>query len=233
MIEYRTERVDPQNESTVIDILQTFGWVLASSQEIYNESTEVVGVDVKVYGDDFFGGFMQGWTGSDGKVNVRQRKNITNYVVLKFERDTDMPNYSELSELNSEFDSKLNVVEPKKPIKRTVITAVGTIIILISIIMALIQGTSALLWEILVCVIFPIVMIPITALGWVKYKRNSEYYNSVLYRLNEIYSEAQSLVSLKKGSLNNQASFFYFKYFFKSSTLVSLSQGKPSLPKCP
>ena len=194
MIEYRTERVEPQNESTVIEILQTFGWILTSSQEIYNESTEVVGVDVKVYDDGLVGSFMQGWTGSNGKVNVRQRKNVTNYVVLKFERDTEMPNYYELSELNSEFDSKLNVVEPKKPMKRTVITAVGTLIIIISIIMALIQGTSALLWEILVCVIFPIVMIPITVLGWVKYKRNLAYYNSVLYRINEIYSEAQSLI---------------------------------------
>ncbi len=194
MTEYRTERVDPQMESDVIEILGTFGWVLVSSQEIYNESSEIVGVDVKVYDDSFLGGFMQGFTGSDGKINVRQRKNITNYVVLKFERDTEMPNYAELSALNDEFENKLTVAEPKKPVKRTAATVIGTLLIVISIIMALVEGTSALLWEILVCVIFPLIMVPITAVGWVKYKRNLAYYNDVRYRLNEIYSEAQTLI---------------------------------------
>lgn len=100
----------------------------------------------------------------------------------------------ELSELNSEFESKLNVTEPKKPVKCTAITVIGTLLIIISIIMALIEGASALLWEILVCVIFPVIMVPITVLGWLRYKKNLEYYNSVIYRLNEIYSEAQSLI---------------------------------------
>lgn len=193
MIEYRTERVDPQSESDVTEILGTFGWELVSSQEIYNESTEIVGVDVKVYDDGLIGSFMQGFTGRDGKIDVRQRKNVTNYVILKFERDTEMPNYDKLSALNSEFESKLSVAEPKKPVKRTAITVIGTLLIIISVIMALVEGTSALIWEILVCVIFPAIMIPITAVGWVKYKRNLSYYNCVLDRLSEIYSEAQNL----------------------------------------
>lgn len=189
MTEYRTERVSPQNENAVIEMLSAFGWVLTSAQEIYNESTDIDGADVKVYGS-----FMKGFTGNDAKINFNQRKTVTNYIVLKFERDTEMPNYLQLSELNNEFEDKLNIPEPQKPVKRTAVTVIGTVLILISIIMAIVNGTEALLWEILVCVMFPAVTIPITAAGWLKYKRNVTHYDAVLYRINEIYDEAQKLL---------------------------------------
>ena len=193
MIEYRTERLDPQSEDNVTNILGTFGWTPVSSQEVYNESTEVVGVDVKTYGDGLVGSFMQGFTGKDGSINVRQRTNVTNYVVVKYARDTDMPNYERLSQLNAEFESKLSVDEPRKPIKRTALTVIGILIIVISIVLAIVQHNSAEIWEICVCVIFPIVTIPITVLGWRSYKRKLENYNLVQNRLNEIYEEALSL----------------------------------------
>lgn len=195
MIEYRTERIFPQYQDSVTELLGVFGWSIVSSQEIYNESTDIVGVDVKIYGDGFIGGFMQGFTGSSGTVNVRQRKNISNYVVLNFARDTDMPNYARLRELNAEFESIMNAEEPKKPVKRTAVTVVGTLIIAVSIIMALINGTSALLWEIIVCVLFPLITVPLTAVGWVKYKRRMRDYNYILSRMDEIYNEAQLLNS--------------------------------------
>ena len=77
MIEYRTERVNPQAEDSVTEILGAFGWVPVSSQEVYNESTSLDGIEVKAYGS-----FMQGWTGKDGEINIKQRKNITNYTVI-------------------------------------------------------------------------------------------------------------------------------------------------------
>lgn len=51
MKEHRTERVSPGTENDVIEILAQFGWELVNSQEIYNEHTEVDGVEVTTYGD--------------------------------------------------------------------------------------------------------------------------------------------------------------------------------------
>lgn len=194
MIEYRTERVAPQNEDNIIEILGAFGWQPVSSQEVYNESTEIAGVDVTTYGDGFVGGFMKGFTGKDGTINIRQRKNITNYVTLRFARDTNMPNYSELKELNEEFESKLSVDEPKKPVKRTAVTVIGMAIILISVIMALVESNSAEIWEIIICVLFPLITIPLTVISWVKYKKNKNYYYYIQDRLNTIYNQALLLL---------------------------------------
>lgn len=193
MIEYRTERVNPQYVNEIIETLATFGWVVVSSQEIYNESTEVVGVEVKSYGDGFIGGFMSGFTGKDGSINVKQRKNVTNYTVVQFARDTDMPNYEKLKRLNAEFESKLGVPEPKKPIIRTAITAIGMLLIIASVIMAIAGASSAEIWEIVVCVVFPVAMIPLTVMGWIFYKRKLRQYDLAQIALRTIYSEALEL----------------------------------------
>lgn len=194
MTEYRTERVAPEQESYVTELLSTFGWVLVDSREIYNESTEIVGVDTTVYGDGFIGGFMKGWTGKDGSVNVRTRTNVTNYVTLKFGRDTAMPNYTKLKALNDEFESKMGYPEPKKPVPITVIGAIAVLVILISIVMAIINGTGAELWEILVCVLVPCLFVPIIAVLWVRYKKKIRLFDATVYRLREILDEAQALL---------------------------------------
>lgn len=189
MIEYRTERLAPQEEDGVTGILGAFGWTPISSQEVYNENIEVVGVEVKSYGS-----FMQGFTGKDGRIDIKQRKNVTNYVVVKYGRDTEMPNYERIRELNEDFENKLNVSEPKMPTKRTAITVIGVLIILVSIILALVESNSAEIWEICVCVIFPLVMIPVTVSGWLSYKKKLNYYNLIQQQLNCIYEEALTLV---------------------------------------
>lgn len=193
MIEYRTERLDPQSEDSVTGILGTFGWTPISSQEIYNENTELVGVEVKSYGDGLLGSFMKGFTGKDGSINIKQHKNVTNFVVVKYARDTEMPNYERLRQLNYDFEAKLNVSVPRKPVKRTAITIIGILIIVFSIILALVEKNSAEIWEICVCVIFPVITIPITVFGWRKYKRNLKYYDAVQEQLNAIYEEAITL----------------------------------------
>lgn len=141
-----------------------------------------------------YGSFMQGFTGKDGRIDIKQRKNVTNYVVVKYGRDTEMPNYERIRELNEDFENKLNISEPKKPTKRTAITVIGVLIILVSIILALVESNSAEIWEICVCVIFPLVMIPVTVSGWLSYKKKLNYYNLIQQQLNCIYEEALTLV---------------------------------------
>lgn len=194
MIEYRTERVAPGNENNVCDILSSFGWQLIDSQEIYHENTEISGVEVKMYGDGLIGGFMKGFSGKDGEINVRQRKNVTNYVTLRFARDTAMPTYDRLNSLNAEFEQKLRIDEPKKPLKRTIILAVGFLVLLVSVILALVEGNSAELWEIIAIAVFSAVMIPLTVTGWIKYKRDMPQYRQIQYRLSQILEEAEYLL---------------------------------------
>lgn len=194
MIEYRTERVAPEYEQSVVNILGNFGWQLIDSQEIYNERTEVTGVDATVYGDSFAGAFMRGWTGSDGKINVRQRTTVTNYVALRFGRDTQMENYSRLAELGNEFESKMSVAEPKKPKVRTGILCAGVIILIISVILAVIDGTSPEFYDFVIIAVFAAVMIPLTVLGWIRYKKKIADYNLVQQRLLAILEEADGLL---------------------------------------
>ena len=147
MIENRTERVTPEQEEDVISALANFGWQLADAQEIYSESTDIKGVSVKFYDDGLIGGVMQGLTGNDGKIDVNTVKTVTNYVTLHFIRDTSMKYYQTLKEQEEIWAAAVFQEEPKKPVKRTAVCAVGFAIFLISVILALINGTQAEIWE--------------------------------------------------------------------------------------
>lgn len=181
--------MDPQNEANVVHLLENFGWQLIDSREYYNESTEIVGVEAKSYN-----AFMRGFTGKDGKIDVQQRRTVTNYITLQFARDTSMENYARLKELNEEFENNLRFDEPKKPIKRTGVLAIGLAILVISIIMAIVQGNKAELWEILVSIGFAAVMIPLTVVGWLTYKKKIAAYDAVQARMYDIIHEAEQLL---------------------------------------
>ena len=188
MIEYKTERVDPAYEDPTLEINATFGWQLIESQEVYNESTRVTGATVKSYG-----AFMQGYTGKDGRVDLQTQTNVTNYIAMRFGRDTQMPGYGRLKELESQFYSYTNVVQPKKPVKRTAVAAIGTILIIISVIMAIAQGTAAEAWEIAVCVLFPVIFIPAAVFGWISYRKKTARYNTAIDRATDILGEARDI----------------------------------------
>ncbi len=194
MIEYKTERVDPAREDYVIKRNSTFGWSLVNAQEIYNESTELAGINVKEYG-----AFMQGYTGQPGKIDVKTVKKVTNYTTMRFARDTQMPGYEKLKQLEASYETYSNVRMPNKPIKRTVITIIGILIIFISIILAIADGTQAEVWEILVCVIFPIVFIPLTIVGWVKYRKRVAGYEEMCGLADKTWNEAYKIVNGKNG----------------------------------
>ena len=119
MKEYKTMRISPDEEVSVIETLAVFGWKLEDSKEIYNESSEIVGVNVdtkvKTYGDGIIGGFMAGWNGDEGKVE----RNVA------------------------------------------VLISLCTLFI----------GAQAEIWEIVVCVIVPVVLIPLLIVFWVKYSK--------------------------------------------------------------
>lgn len=189
MKEYKTMRVHPDDEVDTIESLAVFGWKLEDSKEIYNESNEVVGVNVdtqlkvKEYGDGIVGGFLAGWRGDEGKCNVERKvtyetkKNVTHYVSLRFSRETTSANYQRLKELEEEYRSgagcKPILASPDKPKIFTVFACIVLAIILISL-CTLFFGETAEIWEIVVCVVVPVVIIPILVVRWVNYAKKSK-----------------------------------------------------------
>lgn len=195
MIEQKTERVHPGQVDLVTEIYTGFGWTLTYSDEVYDENTEIVGVDVKAYGDGIVGSFMKGFTGNDGTINVRRRRNITNYAVLTFSRDTGMANYEELKELERQYYGYLDCAdEPRKPVKRTVISAILWGLIIVSVIMAIFDTSiKAELWEIIVCVAVPLVTLPLVILSWVNYKKKYAAYENCIAVLSDILNQAYEI----------------------------------------
>ncbi|MDE7167645.1 MAG: hypothetical protein K2O28_02205 [Clostridia bacterium] len=185
MKEYKTMRVDPSEEVDTIEALAVFGWKLEESKEIYNESDEIVGVNVdtkvKTYGDGFIGGFMAGWNGDEGKVQQQvtyeTRKNVTHYVSMRFSRETSSKNYVRLKELELEYyqgaGCKSYFPIPRKPVALTVIASIALAIIIISL-CTLFVGAQAEIWEIVVCVVVPVVFIPLLIVFWMRYSKKNK-----------------------------------------------------------
>lgn len=94
-IEKKTITCIPSDENRIIDVYQTFGWMLDSSQEVYNKDSHIEGR-------------------RDGNYSVTE---TTNYVKLVFARDKDMPYYEKIAQLETQFWAHEN----KRPAKPTFI----------------------------------------------------------------------------------------------------------------
>ncbi|MBE7080383.1 MAG: hypothetical protein E7371_04010 [Clostridiales bacterium] len=79
--ETKSISVHPDDEQETIDLYQTFGWELQSSQEIFNRDSHL----------------------ERSGNNINSITTTTNYVKLVFSRETTMPNYSKLSALENEY----------------------------------------------------------------------------------------------------------------------------------
>lgn len=90
-IEKKTVTCIPSDENRIIDVYQAFGWMLDSSQEVYNKDSHIEGR-------------------RDGNYSVTE---TTNYVKLVFARDKDMPYYEKITQLEARFWSQ----ESKRPAK--------------------------------------------------------------------------------------------------------------------
>lgn len=82
MLESKSLTVSTSMENETIDYYQKFGWSLLSSQEIYNKNSVDLGDSVET--------------------------TTVNYVKLVFQRDTSIPNYKRIKELEQTYDNLLN-----------------------------------------------------------------------------------------------------------------------------
>lgn len=82
MIESKSLTVPPSLENSTIDLWQNFGWELKSTQEIFNRNTVDLGDSTET--------------------------TTTNYIKLAFQRDTSIPNYARIKELEAEYHAILD-----------------------------------------------------------------------------------------------------------------------------
>lgn len=195
MIEYSSHRVDPANENSFLEIMTNFGWTLVDSNEVYNESTQISEINVKSYDNYLFGAFMKGFTGKDGKVEVKTQTNVTNYIVLRFSRDTDMPNYSQLKSNETKFYNYINTPEPKKPIVRTIISFVAILILILSIIGTINEPIEPM--DIVIIVLIVLGAPSLLIFSWKWYSNKKKYYEDCISKATEIYSESEKLLNEK------------------------------------
>ncbi len=86
MIESKSIKVGVSEEQRYIDIMQKFGWTLQSSQEINVKESHLENRGDKVY-----------------SVTTGE-----NYIKLVFKRDTAIPNYAKLKDLEGRYFNILN-----------------------------------------------------------------------------------------------------------------------------
>lgn len=120
MIEYRTDRVSPTKEENMMTLRTAFGWHFINASEIYNQSQRITGISARIYGsgEGIIGSFIDGLHtgGPDIEATVHGTTDMTNYVTLYFARDTSMPGYAQIKQLESHcFSCLTRIRAPKKP----------------------------------------------------------------------------------------------------------------------
>lgn len=97
--EIKILEVDPEEESSTIELLTCFGWRLKSSQQIYSHTKTPVSA-----------------IGIENVTFIQSQTETINYVKLIFERETHIPNAAELIELEEEFWDLADDVNEKRPL---------------------------------------------------------------------------------------------------------------------
>lgn len=201
MKEYKTLRVSPEDEAECIQEMETFGWKLEDSREIYNESEELVGVHGKetVYGGGLLGGFMQGFTGSSGKqqVTVQTRTNVVHFLSMRFSRDQSFKNYPEIARLEQVFYETPEglmryVYEPEPPKRRTIVSVILIVVFAIALVATIAESMPESM--ILAASLLLAAAILFLILSWVFYvviKRKQGEKNRAIRAHNETIGDAK------------------------------------------
>lgn len=201
MIEYKTERVSPESEESAIRILSCFGWELFNAQETYSENTRVVGATTRVRGGLGDSGFVRGFADGfhfgnsavDAETQVQSVKEITNYVTLRFYRDTEMPNYQKIVKIENEYNLKANIwEEPKFPIKRLIVLIIG-ILVTIGGLWIMFSSGDTFDPEDIILLLFYLFMIPFTVIGLISYGSKKKRYEEIGRQMYGLLNQAKKL----------------------------------------
>ncbi len=117
MKEYRTLKVAPEDEDSIMMQAQMLNWKLENRQEIYNETNELVEVQKKQSGlAQMFDAWTDGAIGGP-KTEIQNHRSVTHFVTLQFSRETDTPYHNRIVQLEKAIDD--NDYEEKAPEKKS------------------------------------------------------------------------------------------------------------------
>ncbi|MDR1013961.1 MAG: hypothetical protein LBL86_03165 [Coriobacteriales bacterium] len=163
MKEHDSFTVSPSSETAAIERKQRFGWELFSTQEVKIKDSHLEGA---------------------GGNSVRSVTETEHYIKLSFQRDTDMPNYTQLKALEGRFNG---LHAPDKPAEPSV--GCGMIIaIIVGFALWIVPGVILLL-------VYLLHFKPKTkekhAVELAEYNRQYERYSK---EVNDIYAQAEALL---------------------------------------
>lgn len=98
-LEVKTYDVAPHEEQTLLNIMYAFGWTLKSNQRIFNRTSRPT--SAFTYGDFTY---------------INSETETNEFSTLTFERDTNIPHYREISELEAEFWDLAPHMTSKRPL---------------------------------------------------------------------------------------------------------------------
>lgn len=131
MKEIKSLNVEPSDESKTIELFQTFGWELKSTQDVRTADSQIF------TGQD-----------NDGTEHYQTEKGV-HYIRIIFERDPARANYAELKSLEEQYYA---LKEPYCPYPPSFITLLWVILIGIGLIACIIPGVILLIVHIIVFV---------------------------------------------------------------------------------
>ncbi|MDE5729258.1 MAG: hypothetical protein K2I20_03685 [Clostridia bacterium] len=183
--EYKTLKLSPYVVNNEIPLQEVFGWKVEQTQEVYSESQEIVGLTSTSVNSGYseYGYEGNRNTGSSRtNYGIQTRTNVTNYISIRFSRETNMPHYEKLKQLEIDYDTidseyksrKYKDFETlQKPIGLTVFFVFLIIVSVIVAILSFITGKYILLAGLAV----GIALIFYTVHIWKIFKKRNEEIN--------------------------------------------------------
>ena len=98
-LEVKTFDVAPNEEQTLLNIMYSFGWTLKSSQRVFNRNTRPTGA-----------------VSFEGVTFIHSETETDEFTNLTFERETNIPHYRKIVELEDEFWELLPYMSEKRPL---------------------------------------------------------------------------------------------------------------------
>jgi len=125
MKETKFIEVNPKAVNSTIETWACFGWeLMGQPQEIFSQATHRTQETDKHYSSEY--------------------TTTTNYVKITFQRDTSLPNYAKLVELEKTY----NISSPVSPVSPALFGCLWIVLILIGLIAFIIPGVILLVWRI-------------------------------------------------------------------------------------
>ena len=181
MKEYKTLRADPEEADKLIPHQEVFGWKLENTQEIYSENQEITGMVGGTISSGqssyVYGGGANSTGSSATNMTVLSRTNVKHFISMRFSRETTMPNYAELKDLEKQYeklDKEYNECVTYFPVNKPIRITIGGIIVAAVCAFLTGGGLSAAEYESCIFLVPVALSVGLIVLMWKRYKKKKQ-----------------------------------------------------------